>query len=188
MDCMSSAFDDLPYRMSFDAFLEFEDGREIRHEYLGGAVYAMTGGTRAHNQIALTIASKILPVAEAEGCRTYINDVLLRAGADAFYPDVMVACGDEVDPRFETSPCLVIEVVSPSTEKYDRTAKHAAYTNIDSVLAYVLVSSNPVEPWVEVHRRAGDLWFRDRLGPDDELRLKCPAMVIPVQDIFATGS
>jgi Uma2 family endonuclease len=188
MSWMSTASDDLPYRMSFDAFLEFEDGREIRHEYLGGAVFAMTGGTRAHNQIAGRILSKILPVAEAQGWRTYINDVLLRAADDAFYPDVMVACGDEVDHRFETSPCLVVEVVSPSTEKYDRTAKHAAYTNIDSVLAYVLVSGNPSEPWVEVHRRAGDLWFRDRLGPDDELGLKCPEMVIPVRDIFSSGS
>jgi Uma2 family endonuclease len=182
---MSIAADDMPYRMSFDAFLQFEDGSEIHHEYLGGAVYAMSGGTRAHNQIALTIASRILPIAAEHGCRTYINDVLLRAGADAFYPDVMVACGDEVDPRFEVSPCLVIEVVSPSTEKYDRTAKHAAYTNIDSVLAYVLVSGDPSEPWVEVHRRAGDLWFRDRLGVDDELHLKCPKISIPVRDIFS---
>jgi Uma2 family endonuclease len=168
---MSIAFDDVPYRMSFDAFLDFEDGAVFRHEYMGGAVYAMTGGTRAHNQIA-------------HGCRTYINDVLLQAGADAFYPDVMVACGGEVHPRYETSPCLVIEVVSPSTEKYDRSAKHAAYTNIDSVLAYVLVSGDVSEPWVEVHRRAGDLWFRDRLGPTDELRLKCPEMTIPVSEIF----
>ena len=184
MTVMSTAFDDLPYRMSFDAFLDFEDGAESRHEYLGGAVYAMAGGTRAHNQIALGLASRLLPVATAHGCRTYINDVLLRAGADAFYPDVMVACGDEVDPRFETSPCLVVEVVSPSTEKYDRTAKHAAYTNIASVLAYVLVSGDPAEPWVEVHRRAGDVWFRDRLGPADELHLKCPPISIPVREIF----
>ena len=181
---MSTVFDDLPYRMSFDAFLVFENGADFRHEYLGGAVYAMAGGTRIHNQIALGLASRLLPVAAAHGCRTYINEVLLRAGADAFYPDVMVACGDEVDPRFETSPCLVVEVVFPSTEKYDRTAKHAAYTNIDSVLAYVLVSGNPAEPWVEVHRRDGDLWFRDRLGLDDELHLKCPPMSILVREIF----
>lgn len=181
---MSLAFDDLPYRMSFDEFLDFEDGVEFRHEYIGGAAYAMAGGTRAHNRIGLRLATRLLAVAEPVGCRVYINDVLFKAGADAFYPDVMVACGPEVDPRFETSPCLVIEVVSPSTEKYDRTAKHAAYTNVDSVLAYVMVSGDPNEPWVEVHRRAGDLWFRDRLGPTDALRLKCPEVTIPVSEIF----
>jgi Uma2 family endonuclease len=184
MTGVSTVFDDLPHRMSFDAFLDYEDGGDIRHEYLGGAVYAMTGGTRAHNQITGRLFSRILPAADAHGRRTYINDVLLRAGDDAFYPDVMVACKEEVHPRFETSPCLVIEVVSPSTEKYDRTAKHAAYTNIDSVLAYVLVSGDAAEPWVEVHRRAGDLWFRDRLGPTDILKLKCPPMDIPVSEIF----
>jgi Uma2 family endonuclease len=98
---VSSAFDDVPYRMSFDAFLDFEDGAVVRHEYMGGAVYAMTGGTRAHNQIAGRLFSRILPVAEAHSCRTYINDVLLQAGADAFYPDVMVACGDEVHGQFQ---------------------------------------------------------------------------------------
>jgi Uma2 family endonuclease len=182
---MSLAFDDLPYRMSFDAFLEFETTAESRHEYMGGIAYAMAGGTRAHNRIALGLASRLLGAAEQVGCRVYINDVLLKAGADAFYPDVMVACGPEVDPRFETSPCLVIEVVSSSTEKFDRTARHAAYTNIASVLAYVLVSGDPAEPWVEVHRRDGDQWFRDRLGVTDTLSLECPALRIDVSEIFA---
>jgi Uma2 family endonuclease len=76
-------------------------------------------------------------------------------------------------------------VVSPSTEKYDRTAKHAAYTNIDSVMAYVLVSGDQAEPWVEVHRRAGEFWFRDRLGANDELRLDCPELALPVSEVFA---
>jgi Uma2 family endonuclease len=179
------AFDDLPYRMSFDAFLDFEDGAEFRHEYLGGVAYAMAGGTRVHNQIAGRLYAQLLAPAEADGCRVYINDVLLKAGSDAFYPDVMVACGEPVDPRFEAEPCLVVEVVSPSTEKYDRTAKHAAYTNIGSVLAYVLISGNPSEPWVEVHRRAGDLWFRDRLTATDELRLPCPEVTVSVGELFA---
>lgn len=165
-------------------FLDFEDGADYRHEYIGGVAYAMTGGSIVHNRIALTLASRLLQATTDSGCRVLINDVLLKAQTDAFYPDVMVVCAPQTDHPFETSPCLVIEVVSPSTEKYDRTSKHAAYTNIASVDAYVLVSSDPTAPWVEVHRRAGDLWFREQLGPTDELRLSCPPLTIDVAAIF----
>jgi Uma2 family endonuclease len=182
---MSMAFDDLPYRMSFEAFLDFEDGAEFRHEYIGGTAYSMAGGTIAHNRIAVGLTSMLLQAVRGSSCRVLMSDVLLRAGTDAFYPDVMVACDAAVHSLYETSPCLVIEVVSPSTEKYDRTAKHAAYTNVESVMGYVLVSGDPTQPWAEFFRRAGDLWVRERLGPDDELRLRHPEVTIKVSDIFA---
>ncbi len=181
---MRLVFDDTPYRMSFEEFLDFEDGNTFRHEYFGGAVYAMVGGTRNHNRLALRLATRSMPVAELHGCRTYVNDVLLKVDADAFYPDLMVACGPEVHPRYETHPCLIVEVTSPSTERGDRSYKHAIYTKIESVLAYVLVSGNPETPWVEVHRRAGDLWIRKRLGPTDQLTLTCPEITIDLADLF----
>lgn len=76
--------------MSFDEFLAFEDGAEFRHEYIGGVAYAMTGGTRAHNQIAGRLFARLLTA--AGGGRVYVNDVLLRAGSAGFYPDLMLKC------------------------------------------------------------------------------------------------
>ena len=133
---MSLALDDYPYRMSFEEFLVFEDGSDFRHEFFDGVVYAMAGGTLVHNQIAVAFMSRLLTATVVSACRVSINDVPLKTATRSFYPDVMVACAEVVHDRYETSPCLVVEVTSPSTERIDRTTKHATYTSIDTVLAY----------------------------------------------------
>ncbi|MBA2617877.1 MAG: Uma2 family endonuclease, partial [Rubrobacter sp.] len=103
----------------------------VRHEYVAGEVYAMTGASRRHNRIAGNVYRRLADAAAGGPCRVYMETVKLRIEDVFYYPDVMVACGPEPDdPYYEDDPCLVVEVVSPSTETTDRREKLAAYKRI----------------------------------------------------------
>jgi Uma2 family endonuclease len=149
-----------PYgRMSPGSYLVRERAAEERSEYFDGQVVAMAGGTTVHAGIAQNIGAHLyfrLP----GGCRVYQNDVKVQA-ADArayMYPDVFVVCGEPgyIDRRHDvvTNPTVVFEVLSPGTERHDRTVKAAAYRAVASLAAYVLVSQK--EPRVEVYTRGED--------------------------------
>lgn len=137
-------------------YLVRERAAEERSEYFDGRIVAMSGGTRLHAVIAQNIGAHLyfrLP----DGCSVVQSDLKVRAeGANAFmYPDVLVLCGEPgyIDRKHDvvTNPTVVFEVLSPSTERHDRTTKAAAYQRIDSLRAYVLVSQK--EPRVEVYAR-----------------------------------
>lgn len=147
--------------MTPDEYLEWEEKQELRYEYVDGVVYAkgevygMTGGTLAHNDIALNLYSALRSPIRTKGCRVNVADVKVQtaeAGA-FFYPDLLVSC----DPRDKTAikfiryPCLIVEILSPSTESYDRGAKFAQYRRLESLREYVLISSEKIE--VEIFRR-----------------------------------
>ncbi|HET7232269.1 MAG TPA: Uma2 family endonuclease [Longimicrobium sp.] len=138
------------------AYLVRERAAEDRTEYFDGRLITMSGGTRLHAAIAQNIGAHLyfrLP----EGCGVYQADLKVRAAeANAImYPDVVVLCGEPgyFDRRNDvvTNPTAVFEVLSPSTERHDRTTKAAAYRAIPSLRAYVFVSQ--VEPRVEVYAR-----------------------------------
>ena len=96
-------------------YITLERDSPIRHEWVGGVLFAMTGTSGVHNRIAVRLTARLLPVAESHGCRTYASDMRLMTPNAGYYPDVMVACDDQADPYFETTPCLLVEVLSPST-------------------------------------------------------------------------
>ena len=114
--------------ISVEDYLAGEEASEIKHEYVGGVVYAMAGATRQHNQIAGNIYAAFLQALRGRPCRPFISDIKVRLsalGEDVFYyPDVMVGC----DPRdtqrlFLRYPKVLVEVSSPSTERLDRRQK-----------------------------------------------------------------
>jgi Uma2 family endonuclease len=163
-------------------YLAIECEGTQRHEWVGGQMFAMTGGTLLHNRLSFRIASQLSAVAEPEGCRTYIADTKVVTDFAAYYPDVMVVCGEQADPYFETHPCLIVEVLSKSTQDQDKREKWIAYASIPSLDHYVLVSQT--ERTLE-HRRRTDLgWSTEVLGPEDSLRLTCPEMVLSVRAIY----
>ncbi|HEV2129193.1 MAG TPA: Uma2 family endonuclease [Thermomicrobiales bacterium] len=128
--------------VSVETYLELEKDADVRHdECVGGRLYAMTGTSRRHNTIAFNIARKLADAAEGTPCRVYMSDVKVRTPDDAFYyPDVIAACEPEPDdPYVEHQPCLLVEVVSPSTESIDRREKLAAYKKIPPVKSYLIV-------------------------------------------------
>jgi Uma2 family endonuclease len=164
-------------------YLASEAEGSIRHEWVGGQLWAMTGGSGLHNRISIRIVTKLLPAADQSGCRTYMADMKVVTDAAGYYPDVMVVC-DEAAPGdyHEEHPCLIVEVLSKTTEDRDRREKWVEYRSISSLKHYVLVSQSDVS--VEHRYRASLGWANEVLGPDDVLTLTCPAVDIPVAEIY----
>jgi Uma2 family endonuclease len=140
-------------------YLAFEDASPMRHEYLGGNVYAMTGGSMRHNRIALNLASALMRELAGSPCQVFINDMKLHvqaadsASSSVYYPDVLVYCGSGTagSAKVVTSAALIVEVLSDSTEQIDRREKRVAYQGLAGLRAYWIVSQN--EQQVEVHQR-----------------------------------
>ncbi|WP_437925593.1 Uma2 family endonuclease [Sorangium sp. So ce291] len=145
---------------TFAEYLAREQASETKHEYANGEIFAMAGGTPEHGLMAVNVASVLRGQLVDRRCRVYNSDVRVRMQATglATYPDVSVVCGRlERDPEDENSilnPVALVEVLSPSSEAYDRGEKFAHYQTIPSLREYVLVSYQRRR--VEVLRRNDD--------------------------------
>ena len=147
-------------RGTFAEYLALDAANELKHEYVGGVVYAMGGGSPEHARLAMAVGRELGVQLAGKRCAVYSSDLRVRVLATglATYPDVTVVCGaletDPEDPHGATNPTVIVEVLSPSTEKHDREAKYAHYRRIPSLQAYVLVSQD--EQLVEVFTRNAD--------------------------------
>ena len=123
-------------------YLAGERDGAVRHEYVQGQVYAMAGASDRHNRIALNLASRFNDQLTDDRGETFIADMKVKVAEELYYyPDVVVACDPPGgDPYFRTQPHLIVEVLSPSTEGYDRGEKFDSYREIESLQEYVLVS------------------------------------------------
>jgi Uma2 family endonuclease len=125
---------------SFDDFLGAEQVGERRHQLVGGRVYAMAGGSERHDLVAGAIYELVAPVARARGCRPFISNRLVRtASGNAYYPHVLVAWGPAPHRLYESSPALIVEVLSHSTGDVDRREKAVAYAATTSLSLLLLV-------------------------------------------------
>lgn len=133
-----------PY-LTPDEYLHLEDLNDIKHEYIDGQVYAMAGASDAHVTIALNLATLLRSHVRGSGCRVYISDMKARIESlnRFYYPDVMVTCNpkDQETPTYKRFPTLIVEVLSDSTEAFDRGDKFADYQEITSLREYVLIST-----------------------------------------------
>lgn len=140
--------------LSAAAYLEWEAQQPIKYEYLNGEAYAMTGGTLAHNTIALNLAAALKTHLRGKECRVFMSDAKVQADSEVayFYPDVVVTCdqGDRTAKTIVQHPCLIIEVLSPGTEGYDRGEKFKQYRKIDTLQEYALVNADSIS--VDVYR------------------------------------
>lgn len=142
-------------------YLAIEERSEVRHEFVGGRLYQMSGGTERHELAVAALARRLHPGARGAGCRTFANRQLRVPSGDHYYPDVMVACGKASNLLYEERPALIVEVLSPSTAGEDRKGKLRAYATCESLDRHVLV--DPVFRRFEVYRR--DQW--ESFGPGD---------------------
>ena len=127
--------------LSFDEFLDIERDSKHRHEYVGGRMYAMAGGTERHDLMAGFLFARLLPGAVAAGCRPFNGNRLVQTpSGSTYYPDVMVACGSAPHLQHETDPVVIVEVLSPSTAAFDRREKTVGYAACRSVETSLLVS------------------------------------------------
>ncbi len=144
----------------------------------------MTGGTLRHNLIALGLSRAIYPRLQA-GCRVVVADVKLRLGeavdSNATYPDVMVVC-DPLPGSYQTRPVLLAEVLSDNSTRRDRVDKHAAYTALESLAAYLILSQQEV--LVDVYARA-EGWRRVRgEGQEGEIRNGALGLTLPLREVY----
>ncbi len=141
--------------LTSDEYLQMEAQSNVKHEYIDGQVYAMAGASDSHVTIAGNLFALLRSHVRVSGCRVYISDMKARIETlnRFYYPDVLVTC----DPRYlETStykrfPTLIVEVLSDSTEAFDRGDKFADYQALESLREYVLISTKRQR--VECYRR-----------------------------------
>jgi Uma2 family endonuclease len=149
-----------------EAYLQGEARSQVRHEYLGGHVYAMAGASVTHNVIAGNVFASIHSHLRGRKCRAFTNDMKVRIPYGDkvvfYYPDVLVACNPhEVSPFFREFPVLIVEVLSDETEQVDRREKFVSYTSIPSLQTYVLVDQKTRA--IEVFRRGEGNWSHEMI-------------------------
>jgi Uma2 family endonuclease len=188
---MSSAA--LKTRYTSEEYLAMERKAAFKSEYLNGFITAMSGASREHNRIAGNLHYNIRDRLENRPCEVFISDLRVWVSSTGLYtyPDVIVVCGDaefqddEVDTLL--NPTVIIEVLSPTTESYDRGAKFAHYRRLPSLKEYVLIAQDRV--LVERYVRQGDDWVFSALDDlDGTLKLVSIDCSIPLRDICARVS
>jgi Uma2 family endonuclease len=174
--------------ISPEEYLAFELGAETKHEYHDGQVYPMTGASPRHNRIVANLIVQIGGQLRGGPCRVYPSDLRLRVAATGLYtyPDVTVVCGTPEFGAGDTllNPTLLIEVLSPATERYDRGRKSEHYRTIGSLREYLLVNQEDVR--VERYMRTGERQrvLTDAIGAEDSIALDSIACVLSLSDIY----
>ncbi|MGB9178520.1 MAG: Uma2 family endonuclease [Pyrinomonadaceae bacterium] len=171
--------------LSVADYLAGERDGTVRHEYVSGQAYAMAGASARHNRIALNIAGRLNDHLAGDECEAFMADMKIRVAPDLFYyPDVVVTC-DALggDAYFRIAPRLIIEVLSPTTERTDRHEKLAAYKNCPSVQEYALVSQDRM--MIELHRRSGDDWqIEIYTDADEQCAFESVGLKMNLTDIY----
>ena len=172
-----------------EEYLALERKATLKSEYISGEILAMSGASNAHNLITLDIGTELNIQLRGRECLVYTNDMRIRTSpmGSYFYPDVVVVCGE---PQFEDNvfdtllnPILVIEVLSPSTEAYDKGEKFRHYQELSSLQEYILVSQDRVR--VEQYRLLRTQWGQTEFHElEDVLPLASIGCELPLQDIY----
>ena len=175
-----------------EQYLALERKAEYKNEYINGEIFAMSGASKAHNLIAGHIFVELSTQLRGKPCDIFISDMRVKVHPTGMYtyPDVVVACGE---PNFEdkqldtlTNPTVIIEVLSPSTENYDRGEKFAHYRKLESLRDYVLVAQDKVrvEHYVRSKDVGGQWIFTEISDPDGTLRLASIGCEVALQDVY----
>jgi Uma2 family endonuclease len=173
-------------RFTPQEYLAWEEQQTLRYEYFDGEVFAMTGGTLPHADIALNIASLLREPLRGR-CKVRNSDAKVGITEEGpfVYPDVSVTCDerDRTAQKFSRYPCLIVEVISPGTEAYDRGGKFALYRRLESLQEYVLVGSETKT--VEVFRRDQQgKWVFTPYEENDEVTLVSLGVTLAIEDIY----
>lgn len=173
-------------KMTPEEYLAYEAESPVKHEYVQGEVFAMSGTTKNHNLVTSNMHVMLRTALRGGPCRAYIAEVKVRVeSANAyFYPDVHATCDprDHDDPLVSRHPSVIVEVLSDSTADYDRGGKFAMYRQLESLREYVLVDSR--EQRVDVFRRSEHGWVYVPLEAGDTLSLESVGVTVPVAALY----
>jgi len=171
-------------------YLALDRASDVRYEYADGLAVAMSGGTGAHSFLILAAGRELSIALRARSCNVGVASLRLQVddGAAYFYPDVMVLCGPirYADDTRDTvlNPTVVVEVLSGSTERWDRTGKFAKYRAVPSIREYVLVSQNEMLIEWYTRRENGEWVYRTATGPDGVCRLESLEIDLSLAEIY----
>lgn len=173
--------------MSVEDYLALErNSVEARYEFIDGYVYIPAGGTADHSTISINVTSLLNNLLRGSPCRVYNSDLKVRLSQRRYvYPDASVSCDQRDRGSIDTVqfPRLIVEVLSTSTEAYDRGRKFAFYRACSSVQEYVLVDTQ--QQAVEVYRRKTDtLWTLHPFGPGDQVELASLSLSFPIAALY----
>lgn len=166
-------------------YLAGEQDGEIRHELIDGQAYAMTGASDYHNKLSGNFMFELMKSLRAKGapCTVYVNDMKVKVKQNFYYPDVMVVCNpnDKVNNYYKTQATVIVEVLSPSTRRFDKTHKLQMYQTLESLQAYVLVDHERAE--IEVFNRQSG-WQAEYFYPGDTINFQALDVAVTVEDIY----
>ena len=178
-----------PY-ISPEEYLELERKAEYKSEYLHGEIFAMSGASREHNLVAGNMFGELRQQLKGRPCEAYQGDMRVKVTATGLYtyPDVVVVCGE---PRFEDekvdtllNPTALIEVLSESTERYDRIAKTSYYRTIDSLAEHLLVAQDEVHLEQYSRQPDGQWLLSEYLTPDSVVNLPSIGCTLKLSDVY----
>ncbi len=170
-----------------EEYFAWEEQQLEKHELIDGRVYGMTGGTQNHSTIKLNIATLLKAHLRGSKCRVFNADLKINIlhTTNYTYADLSVTCDDrdrEI-PLYITYPCLIVEVLSPSTEAYDRGKKFAKYRRNPNLIDYVLVSSDEIA--IDIyHKKDTGEWVILSYREDDRIELKSINLSLPIEQFY----
>jgi Uma2 family endonuclease len=178
-------------RLPFEDWLAMERvAADQRSEYVGGEVFGMAGGTEEHNLIALNVGAELRNQLKDKPCRVYPSDMKVRIASDdvATYPDVMVICGERqfCDDRRDvvTNPTLIVEVLSDSSEAYDRGDKFRHYRNLPSLQAYLLLSQYRIQAELFLRQPDGTWSLSSYQDPSESIPLRVVDAELSLAEVY----
>lgn len=161
-------------------YLAVEKISDIKHEYIDGHVYAMSGAHANHNRISMNISVAFANHLKGKPCQPYASDMKVKVGSKYFYPDVLVDCSD-LNDYFTESPIILVEVLSKSTRRMDETTKRLIYLQIPTLQEYVLIEQDFVK--IEVVRKS-EGWQPMRYYLGDEITFESIGLTLTVEEIY----
>ena len=176
-------------RYTYGEYLALESASNVKHEFSGGEIYAMAGGTPEHAALQVAVSGLLFAQLRAGPCRGYSSDLRVRVRATglATYPDVTVVCGpaerDPDDANTVTNPTLLVEVTSRSSEEYDRGDKFEHYKQLASLRQYLIVShrEHTIEVWT---RGESDAWTQCVGREGDALALVSIGARLVIREVY----
>ncbi|MBN3943463.1 Uma2 family endonuclease [Nostoc sp. NMS9] len=178
---------DKPTNLTPEEYFAWEATQLEKHEYINGEVYAMSGGSVNHGRIAIRFTAMFDSHLEKTGCITGNSDVKVNifGNNNYTYPDASVTCDDrdKTTTQYITYPCLIVEVLSASTEAYDRGGKFRMYRQNPTLIDYLLVSSTSIEIDLYHKNDAGD-WLIINYKAGDTIELKSINLNFPIEQVY----
>lgn len=172
-----------------EEYLRLERAADHKSEFVNGRIYAVSGASRRHNLIVGNVFAEVRAQLRGRPCEAYVNDMRVKVRQTGLYayPDLVALCDEPLfeDQVLDTllNPSVIVEVLSPSTEGYDRGEKFAHYRRLDSLREYVLISQDRAR--VEAYVRNGDSWTFTEMGDlESSLTLQALGCTIPLADVY----